>query len=357
LTTSQSCDCEGANETNRKRTQRIFVCGQTTAEVHKRVRALTQEANNKDPPDVRVSATPFNVKNNPQLEPAKNYNIPCFGQIPSAALSVLNTEMERDAQLLSMKVPTFTVDRFVQGKMKKVHKMVETCKKELTDNTAAFDKIDQFATDFSQLDPASIHSPEDWSSFIKKHIADPDWQDKLHFDHILGLFGFTEDVALRIRQMRVTETDKDGQEEISTCEQFGVRWLAKALTGFKPDGCFTDVVNLIYAMMGKPPQGAPTEKEVVEYIHSFKEHLSRLRLSEMWIPNILMHDAESDDMCVWILLRHVHEVLGSQLEVHAQLPPDERLDEKAQHWSPHAKVFRDPDSKNLEALLGYHTKS
>merc|ERR1712107_822057 len=41
-----------------------------------------------------------------------------------------------------------------------------------------------------------------------------------------------------------------------------------------------------------------------------------------------------------------------------QLPPDTRLDGKEQEWStsPCVKVFRDPDSKNLEALLHYHTK-
>jgi hypothetical protein len=267
--------------------------------------------------------------------------------------------MRLDGTSISGKVPGFTIDRFVQGKMKKVHKMVEMCKKEITDSNAAFDLVDRFAKDFSELDPTSIQSPENWFSFVKKYIDDPDWQEKTHFDHILGLFGFSEDAALRIRQMTLTEKDKDGKEETSTYEQFGVRWLAKALTGFKPDGVLTDVVNLIYAMMGEPPTEAQTEKDVIETLQKFKEHLSRRGChNDMWIPDILLHDAESDDMMVWLLLRYVHRLRGSQLEVHVQLPPDTRLDGKEQEWStlPCVKVFRDPDSKNLEALLNYHTK-
>merc|ERR1712136_538334 len=283
--------------------------------------------------DVRVSSPAFNVKNHTQLQSSKNYNIPVFGQIPSVALGVLSPEMRLDAPSISMKVPGFTIDRFVQGKMNKVQKMVEMCKKEITDSNAAFDLVDRFAKDFSELDPTSIQSPDNWFSFVKKYIDDPDWQEKTHFDHILGLFGFSEDVALRIRQ--------------------------KALTGFKPDGVLTDVVNLIYAMMGEPPTEAQTEKDVIEKLQKFKEHLSRRGChNDMWIPDILLHDAESDDMMVWLLLRSVHRLRGSQLEVHVQLPPDTRLDGKEQEWStvPCVKVFRDPDSKNLEALLNYHTK-
>ena len=240
------CNCR------RQRTGKIFVCGQTTAKVHELSRKLTHNTD----ADVRVSSPAFNVKNHTQLPSSKNYNIPVFGQIPSVALNVLSPEMRLDAPSISMKVPGFTIDRFVQGKMKKVHKMVEMCKKEITDSNAAFGLLDRFAKDFSELDPTSIQSPENWFSFVKKYIDDPDWQEKTHFDHILGLFGFSEDAALRIRQMTITEKDKDGKEETSTYEQFGVRWLAKALTCFKPDGVLTDVVNLIYAMMGEPPTEA-----------------------------------------------------------------------------------------------------
>jgi len=330
----------------------IFVCGQTTATVHECLRELMEVGNT----DVRVSAPPFNVKNHPQLQSSRDYNIPCFGLIPSAALSVLNSEMREDAPSLSMKVPSFTIDRFVQGKMKKVHQMVKNCKEVITDSNEAFDRVDRFAKDFSELDPSSIQSTERWFSFVKKYITDPDWQNKTHYDHILGLFGFTEEAAVRIREKTLTEEDKDGKLETSTYEHFGVRWLAKALTGFKPDGVLTDVVNLIYAMMGEPPTEAQTEKDVIEKIETFKKNLSKS--SDMWIPDVLLHDAESDDMMVWLLLRYIHKQRGSQLKVHVQLPIDTRLDEKAQDWSTSAgvKVFRDPDSKNLEALLNYHTK-
>jgi len=272
--------------------------------------------------------------------------------------------MRKDAPSLWMKVPSFTIDRFVQGKMKKVHKMVEECRKVITDSHAAsaFDLVDRFAKDFSEKDPTSIQSTEQWFDFVRAYIKDLDWQEKTHFDHVLGLFGFNEEAASRIREMTLTEKDKDGKLETSTYEQFGVRWLAKALTGFKPDGVLTDVVNLIYAMMGEPPTEAQTEKDVIEKLEKFKVKLSRDH-SDMWIPDVLLHDAESDDMMVWLLLQYVHKQRGSQLEVQVQLPQaqdtqDTRLDEKAHFWSTLAcvKVFRDPDSKNLEALLNYDTK-
>merc|ERR1712136_721666 len=239
--------------------------------------------------DVRVSAPPFNVKNHPQLQSSRDYNIPCFGLIPSAALSVLNSEMREDAPSLSMKVPSFTIDRFVQGKMKKVHQMVKNCKEVITDSNEAFDRVDRFAKDFSELDPSSIQSTERWFSFVKKYITDPDWQNKTHYDHILGLFGFTEEAAVRIREK------------------------------------------------------TQTEKDVIEKIETFKKNLSKS--SDMWIPDVPLHDAESDDMMVWLLLRYIHKQRGSQLKVHVQLPIDTRLDEKAQDWSTSAgvKVFRDPD--------------
>merc|ERR550537_1389576 len=106
-----------------------------------------------------------------------------------------------------------------------------------------------------------------------------------------------------------TEKNKNGEEETTTYEQFGLRWLAKALTGFKPDGCLTDVVNLIYAMMGDPPEKDQTEQDVMRTLEDFKKRLAsngRSGFQDLWIPDKLVHDAESDDMLVWLLLRHVH---------------------------------------------------
>jgi len=345
---------------SRTKTGGIFVCGQTTRAVHEHVSRWMAAAPNTS---VRVSATPFNVKNHDALRRSVPYDIPCFGQIPSAALSVLNEKMKQDSQQLSMKFPGFVIDTLVQSKMTKVRKMVAECQTVFTDSvsSSAFKRLDTFAEDFAKMDPESIQSTEEWSSFVRRHVDDPKWQEKLHFDHVLGLFGFTGEVASQIRQMTHTEKNKNGEEETTPYEQFGLRWLAKALTGFKPDGCLTDVVNLIYAMMGDPPEKDQTEQDVMRTLENFKKRLARNGRSgfqDLWIPDKLVHDAESDDMLVWLLLRHVHKKIGSTLDVRVQLPPDSGLNEKEQCWSgqPSTIVFRDQDSKNLDALLTFHTK-
>jgi len=340
------------------------VCGQTTRAVHDQVSEWRTAAPTTNTPDIRVSATPFNVRNHAALQYARPYNIPCFGQIPSAALSVLNEEMKQDSQQLSMKFPGFVIDTFVQSKMTKVRTMVAECQRVFTDSvsSSAFKRLETFADAFANMDPESIQSTEEWSSFVLRHVDDPKWQEKLHFDHVLGLFGFTDEVASQIRQKTYTEMNKKGENETTTYEQFGLRWLAKALTGFKPDGCLTDVVNLIYAMTGDPPEKDQTEQDVIRKLEDFKKRLARngrRGLQDLWIPDKLLHDAESDDMLVWLLLRHVHRKIGSTLDVLVQLPPGSGLNEKEQCWSglPSTIVFRDQDSKNLDALLTFHTKS
>jgi len=337
------------------------VCGQSTVRVHNMVRDMVTHDTKGS--DIRVSATPFNTKNRERLEKAKPYNIPCFGGIPSAALSVFNDEMKTDSKQLSFKFPGYVVDKFVQSKMTKVRTMVTDCQMEFTDDVSsyAFERLGRFADAFEQLPPDSIHDPKEWSSFVQGHVEDPKWQEKLHFDHVLGLFGFTDDVSAKIRQRKYKEKNKKGEEEESTFEQFGVRWLSKALSGFKPDGCMTDVVNLVYAMTGEPPEKDPTEQDVIRKLENFGKLLRQCSAStfrDVWVPEKLLHDAEADDMLVWVLLRYVHEKMGSTLEVRVQLPDDTRFDEKKNCWEKLSltNVFKDPDSQNLDALLKFHMK-
>merc|ERR1719511_83635 len=134
-------------------------------------------------------------------------------------------------------------------------------------------------------------------------------------------------------------------------------------------------------MMGDPPGKDQSEQDVLRKLEDFKIVLAKnsnqsfqdrwipdklLRMLEdfkigfaknskqsfqdLWIPDKLLHDAEADDMLVWLLLRHCHEKIGSTLDVRVQLPLDNRLNDKEQCWSNQRSttVFRDPDSKNLE---------
>ena len=76
-------------------------------------------------------------------------------------------------------------------------------------------------------------------------------------------------------------------------------------------------------------------------------------LSALWVPTHLQHDAESDDTLSWLLLVRVRRLLRREaLRVLVQLGTDSSLDPIAAHMARRgACVFRDPDSRNGEAVL------
>eukprot|EP00666_Eupelagonemidae_sp_cell4sb_P005565 gene5565-11631_t len=63
---------------------------------------------------------------------------------------------------------------------------------------------------------------------------------------------------------------------------YSVRCLSKAMTGYGPVGCTTDVVNLLFAMKGDPPHPEPD-------------------------------DGETDDLVCWLLLERAHRAQGTRL--------------------------------------------
>merc|ERR1712136_713713 len=109
---------------------------------------------------------------------------------------------------------------------------------------------------------------------------------------------------------------KDGKVETSILEQFSLRWLGKALTGFKPKGCLTDLVNLIFAM------------ENIE-------------------PN--------KDMLCWVLLDFIRNKMDlKKLKVHIQLPESDKFETLERRWKDlgeNVTTFKDVNSRNEAALL------
>merc|ERR1712136_611923 len=143
-------------------------------------------------------------------------------------------------------------------------------------NKDAFNKVREFADGFGKLDPGTVPTAADWKKWIGRYVPD-------------------------------SYEEKDGKVETNNLEQFSLRWLGKALIGFKPKGCLTDLVNLIFAMESIEPNKDMPEREIVETIKLFAEKIKgpfhrKTALQNLWIPDMLMYDAENDDMLCWVLL-------------------------------------------------------
>ena len=138
-------------------------------------------------------------------------------------------------------------------------------------------------------------------------------------------------------------------------EQYSLRWLSKAMAGYNVAGCLTDVANLMFAMNGNPPNKKPTEKDVADVIEAVTGKLRAGRWDELWIPTEMIHDAETDDQLAWLLLRHVHNCRGTQLQVLVQLPtPSFEIPELEKYDTlfreQGCETFRDPSSRNAKPI-------
>merc|ERR1711920_1002737 len=126
-----------------------------------------------------------------------------------------------------------------------------------------------------------------WSTFVNRY-ARSGWERKLHFDHLLDNFGFDKEASDVLRKQEYIYPDG----EAVTLESHAFRWLSKAFAAYGVEGCMTDVVNLIFAMMGIIPKDLD-EGQIAAYVDSFREdYLLRKDFSKLWIPNYFVMDAE-----------------------------------------------------------------
>merc|ERR1712032_495930 len=156
-----------------------------------------------------------------------------------------------------------------------------------------------------------------------------------------------------------------------TLEEYALRWLAKCFKGYAPIGCLTDVVNLSFAILGKPPATNPDEHVALAAMQEMKEKASSKDIYNIWLPTHLMMDAEYDDCLCWLLLEYLHRLKNTELEVLIQLPanaeaaePDEMegivthiqhvASRTATSDAKHSRIqiFRDRESGNAKALIG-----
>jgi hypothetical protein len=306
---------------------------------------------------VKASTCKFNVTQRKVPDVVEGVDTPCFGSIPGAlAELMLEGVFKGYFEKLGVKRPSYELDTFVQKKMGKVQKMCEIATNELHvqgSDKDAFEKIKSFADSFAKLDPSKVTTVSSWEQWIKHHVPD-NYQDNLGFDRLLSIFGVADATAARVRSHEIT-LQNDGKEETDTLEQFSMRWLSKALVGFKPKGCLTDLVNLIFAMEHKKPEKDMSEREIVQVIEDFRGKIRSKRVEKLWIPDILMHDAENDDMLCWVLLEFIRDTLQlGKLEVHIQLPESNKFQPLVDKWiglGENVKKFNDVNSRNERALL------
>lgn len=334
----------------RRGERRMFLCHQQTLEAT-RVRAewLKGEADS-----VRASCPPFNTRFEVELPPnTQVLNIATFGvRLPRVIMALFESEeMRAFSEKRKIPIPPYALDTFVQKKMPKVLDLAAEARK-VGANSAAVDKLEAFCKEFQQLNAKTIPGPVQFKDFVERHVP-AGWEDQLHFDHVLPvLFGIDPALSEQLRKATITVKEKDKDVEVPL-EHHALRWLTKAFKGYGPVGCLTDLVNLVYAMLGLEQPQEASEEAVVKEFARFHDCFARKDFSNLWLPSHLVHDAESDDSLSWLLLDYIHSVLGTQLEVMIQLPADGDLDHVAKFFEAHPtrpQVFRDSDSANGKAV-------
>ena len=152
------------------------------------------------------------------------------------------------------------------------------------------------------------------------------------FEDLLLNFGMDAKTALEIQN---TKIDDDGEQV--TLRHYSLRWLGKAFAAYGVEGCLTDVANLLFAMNGEPPstKPPPTESEIVRGVEEVVEKLREGKFAELWIPSHMIHDAETDDMLAWLMLKYVHKCMGKEQDFRVLVQVAARLldsNRTLRHW-------------------------
>ena len=197
-----------------------------------------------------------------------------------------------------------------------------------------------------------INDMDDWKAFLKSaNIAD-NWIDLLHFNDVAKLFGATAEQCEILRKINIVPADEPKGIKAENLDDFGLRMLSKMVGMMSCDMCLTDYVILavFYASGGNMPT---TESQVVECI----DLLTRKIDNEEFVKSLptlhyMLCDAEGDDEHARMLLQYVNSVKGQSTSVFVQLPLDPKFNAlEARYKAARCETFRDPDSRNGEAII------
>jgi len=271
------------------------------------------------------------------------------------------------ARELEIEIPNPMLDAFVQKKMSKVRVLLDMAQERPDAGTGgnpdAIKKLKDFVDAFQNLKKDEIKTSQQWETFVGQYIVQKhqaDWQARLHFDHVLLNFGFEQDTATALQK---AET-KDGDETVKL-EQHSLRWLSKALSAFGVPATMCDIVNLVFAMQKKTNQDIEelkkadgSDSKIAAVIEEFGEKMKRKTpLKDMWVPDGMVLDGETDDTLAWLLLECVRKCIKKKPpRILAQIPAKD-IDEghrdkvEAVLKRHNVEVFRDEDSTNAKPLL------
>ena len=144
------------------------------------------------------------------------YDIPCFGYpiqnaIHDAILKILGDGAK---EFLDLGMDTFIQKKISGGKLKPL--ITELYKRDLV---AAANQIQKVQDSLIELNPNSIKSMEDWKGFIHGCGIEPGWENHLHYDNILKIFGIHDPVL--INQILNTEITKNDDEKVHNARRPG----------------------------------------------------------------------------------------------------------------------------------------
>lgn len=169
-----------------------------------------------------------------------------------------NDQVMKLAQELGMKIPSYSLSTFVQKKMPKVKELIKVARTIAECNSdegqQAIERLEAFVEKFEAMAPDDIQSLDDWNAFVGSH-ANAGWEGRLHFGLVLSNFGFDEQASIKLRETKHAENGE-------MLEQYSLRWLSKALSGYNIQGSLADVVNLVFAM-GQNAQPQQLDEEEV----------------------------------------------------------------------------------------------
>jgi len=385
-------------------TMSTFVSGQQTKMAYDILKGCLASMKVKiEDADIKASCPRFNVRGVKEWEDLKidKQDLPVYGPAIQAAsverLQSLDPKRLRGlAKYVSLE---WTLDTFVQSKMKKVQPLLKLLNDRSKAYYAKFDstkepsvwrtavhekammykhaatKIGTFVSQFSALKISDLSddgkAPRwvDWRMFISNCGIANDWQTRTHFKDVLGLFdiGVDNDTAQDI----LTTEIEDGDGKKVTLQDHSVTWLSKALCAFKV-GIMTDFVNLMSAVNGTFELQKNGEPRLIESVIADVIKEKRVK----WVPEVLLIDGEKDDLYVWLFCLNLGSESYNGPRVLVQLPSDKAFDPLEELFlgfdaedmitevngvkitsrlermgiPRRVTVFRDPDSTNGEAL-------
>jgi len=328
---------------------------------------MTQQIIQEWVPSVRsakASMPPFNRRMelaDVEHIPMEIYNLPVYGmKVPPAIMEILEIQGIRElAAELDVKIPKYTLSWFIQHRgVPNIRIMTKVAREKFkaAGDRAAIDKLDAFIDEFESLKIENVPNLEVFKAIVDRHCS-KGWEDRLHFDIILQTnFGFRDEVVKELREYIHRDIDeKTGEEWTCSLETLSMRWVAKAMTGYQPEGCLTDVANAVYALQCIPEDSESTEDLIAKRMRDFSSRLKmpgKQGLEDLWIPTHFIHDAETDDTLTWLILEYLHRRLGTSMKVAAQLPDEAEanvMQTKMEKFG--VMVYRDKDSDNLKPVM------